>query len=549
MAALPPAPKPLTRVEVKELMTVQWDGYIKLCDFPVHLLVISTQHRSDAPPAALFADKRRFVGQRGEYYFIVAYFDRTYDSKEYFLIAHETVQEINNPLDNQSSIWRIPLYLCQMEAEFNRKTAFTHYQDKVYKIPAHFPFYIDPANPNKPSLEGAFKLRLELYKWFAKDAAFQDAHPLSAVALGFARDSPNVKDSDQISYFLLAKHLKARDYMRWVKGEAALMQHKIYLRPKLGNRVCAMTLAPHLGVEMAISKLHKFHQLNRIRMTDVDWSFLDDADAIALVDKFFADLKADEAGDDPPEEPGIAKLLLDKKVMTSKITPKQQIFLGDIRRCAPQCLSRLLKMALGTDAQRAGMNDLQRYHMNRILLEHRVDVEDIEDIVRPLSLSAFNNEKPERWNEVKAGIKKASIDAYIEQHRDNEEENKLHIKCEDMMTYALCPHLVQSLPVKPFSKSLALRKQRFIDAKKACHLDMELKREVEKRSAVRRNSLNWIDTPWAFTRVAMIGNAGGVDKKAAKRKGAGASAGEIAIEEDDPSIEDEAEDVGKRQRT
>lgn len=551
MAAPAPVPnsKPLNRLDVKTLMQAQWGDYFKLCDFPVHLLVISTPHRSTERLTVLFAEQSRFTGKSGDYYFIVAFFAHSYDYRVHFLIAHDTVVDLNAESQALPNRWRVPLYLCQEETQFTRKTAFTHYQDTEFKVPSGFALEQDPSNPNAPSLERAFEARLELVRWFAKDTAYQDSHPLDQFSLDYARDAPHVKVPDQLCYFLLAKHVTSSRYQLWSKGEAALMRHKIYLRPKLGVRLCLVARAPTRF--MAMSHLLKFNQENVLRMKKVHWSFLDDPEAIQLTEKFFAALEADAEEDEPPDEPGASKRLLEQKAETPKITPKQQIFMGDIRSCAPKCLARLINAAVGTVSQRARMPDVDRYYMNRILLEHKIDVEDIEEIVRPASLSAYNEQKPNRtWDEVKAAIKKADIEADI----DLDSNQKPYITCEDLMKWNLCPHLEQGLPVKPFAKSLRLRTERFVKAKKACQLDLELIREVQTRANVRSGSLDWIKTPWAFTRVAVAGNEANPDRKIKKRKDAAdsptaAAAGEIAFDDDYRENEYEEEDEGKRQRT
>jgi hypothetical protein len=532
-APAPPLPtlKALTRFDVKALMQAQWGDYFKLCSFPVHLLVISTPSRSNARLTVLLSEKSRFVGKRGDYYFIVAFFNHSYDYRIHFLISHETVVELNESSDAPPNRWRVPLYLCQEETQFTRKTPFLHYQDDEFNVPSGFALVRDPINPNRPSLDRAFDMRLELHRWFAKDTAFQDANPLDQSALDYARDAPHVKVPDQLCYFLLTKHMTSKRYLLWIKGEDALMRHKIYLRPKLGYRVCGMALAPTPGTAMACSKLHQFHQKNILRMKQIDWSWLYDPDAIALTDNFFDALEADATEDEPLDD---AKTLLEKKAETLKITPMQQIFMGDIRSCAPGCLALLMNAAFGTDVQRARMPDIQRYYMNRILLEHKIDAEDIEDIMRPLSASTYNEQKPNRtWAEIKTQIKKASVDADIDLN-----DKKLHVTCEDMMKWDLCPHLQQALPVKPFEKSLRLRKDSFVKAKNTCQLDLELIREVRQRSTVRSGSLDWIQTPWAFTRVAAAGNQANPHRKIKKRNNPlgvvpEERAGEIAFEDEE----------------
>lgn len=537
------AARGLTRLEAKAELHKNLDLYLSSLPFKTHLLVISTHHKRQQRPEVISVNKERLVAQCGEYYFIAVYYDLTYDYEQLHLIAHDALQ-----LENMGSgtMWRIPLYLCQEEDRIVEPCPFSHYLDTELTMPKHFVF-------NEADMQRAFNIRLMLYRWFSLGHAYQDTHPFSSVDViapsgnaswgsSYAGNSPNIKVYDLLCYFYTARFCPATAVVPFIDGEERLLYHKLLLRPQLADRICTEMATEEIYLYDAISALRDFHKKNILRIRAMDASNFGNDSIKAMALKFISELERDAKQRVKDEEADEERIRLFKPVR-APITPKSNLCLADIRKCAPNCMKRLMDSAFGTDEQRAKMSAVQRNVLNRFLLEQKVDREDILAVVRPKVMIAYEMEPDAPpWKQIKLGLKNSEAEAEL----FKEDKGQFFMLCTDLMKLGLCAHM-KPTPSNFHEMTLLQKKAsgraRFIEAKKACHADVRNKwAQSSGKYLLRKGELeDWLDGPCISTHVAMKG-----PKANTKKKKPQAPHEKRGVEEE-PEVEQEQES-NKKQR-
>jgi len=516
----------LSRLEAKKhLESTLGDYYLKLLPFKAYLLVISTPHKKDKSPEVVTVNKTRLIGKPGEFYFIAVYYDLSYDYTQYHLIAHETVELLNI---ESKQMWRIPLHLCQDEDRICEPTPFSYYLDETLTLPEEFEF-------NVMEMQKAFDTRLKLYRWFSMGIAYQDSHPLrnfDQTATGdeakwgssYVGNSPNIKVFDILCYFFLAHFCPASSILSFIAAEQNLLGYKLLLRPSLGTRICEVMQTEEDTLLHALASLRDFHKKNitRIRAMDVSaWPHVNEIKPLALnlVKELARDAVYTERDEEAEEER--KRVLLPSH---AKLTPKSPLCLSDICKNAPLCMKRLIDKAItGGDEQRASMTPQQRNHLNRFLMEHKVDKEDILIAMRPKIMIAYEMEPGGvAWKDLKKGLKQSEAEAEMWK----EEKDQPHLLCMDLMRIGLCAHMKptpSNFEEMTLIQKKASGKARFIAAKQECHKLMQGKWAENSRKFVLRKTemTSWTDSPWAHTHVALKGpsvQAANEKKSAEKRK-------------------------------
>ena len=493
----------------KQQMQDEWEEHIAQLPFKSTILFIRCNTTHSASPGSVQVPNGRLTAKSGEYYFVVVYYEISADWQVFGFIARDSVHWINTE-EKAGSLWRIPLVLCQTEEHVASKHGFEHYQYEHYDAPAT----LDLAR-----LKRAFDIRLKLYAWLLASPALQDAHRLKDEDVAYARVAPHSKVYDSMCYLLLARYVKADIALAWLDGEEALLRHKILLRPKLGNRVCCVVLPPRMNLENALLSLRKFHQMNQARIRLADMSIFRDRHFKELAVDFLDKLRRRSAAEEEDKLAAVNRDLL-MRPERGEVSLRSRLCFADIRQCAPACMRRLIDRAVGTSIQQAGMNTVERMHLNRFLLDNRMDAYDIGQVLRPRVTVEYEMESGQRVGDIVDGI------ATADQHRDQLEAEDLPVvlTCADVMSAGLCAHKPkaskQSGYVPPERWKLQ-SKQRFVLAKQLCHADMLQKFQSRKSGgrvykgavAVKKD---WAMSPWSFTQTVAKGERANADKKPAE---------------------------------
>lgn len=491
----------LNRIQTKELIEQQ------LTESPLWFaptLWVITSSSSSKHPLHSIPVANREKRDQGKWYFIVVYFTHSFNHRIIGCIHHDTLAVINASNKND---WIIPFRLCQMPERITPELNFTFYQ-------AQFDPYSSRVTPQK--LLTAFQLRVKLYRWFAMPEDFQDSHPLNELEAQYAGVGSNDKILDTVVYTALSHMVddvpNARDH--WLKGETALLRHKLLLRPDLCAQFEAAVGCDLMGAIEAIPAFHEAHQL-KVKATH--HSFFFDRSLVKLVASTLREILLDKVIPEPDEE---LQHMVNPPKRVQPPQPIDSFTWPDIVGCSPKCLQQKVKQLRDPETQ-SKMIPTDRVHVNRFLLENGFDVQQIVALSQPKVVIAYEMDDP-----ILPLTKVERLVVLTDQHRNKEiVESEEHFRsCFDMMNLQLCPFKHKPTPsywtLSDEGKKTA-NKARFVHAKRLCHADMKDKWEKRKStndSGGEKVKDAWVLSPYVFAQVVFKGEKFNLDKKAEQKR-------------------------------
>lgn len=502
-------PAPLTRLQVKQKLTNEL--MLDLLPQKTHLLVISVPGRSDSPPQSLNVPRSRFLGTYDEWYYIVVYFDLSYDYHRWECVSHDTLLFYNG---DEVPIWSVPNRLCQEEDAISKPIGFKLYQIGVAELQFDF---------SPELIAEALQMRLTLYKFFGQNRAFQDAHPLTDKQLANAGVGENPKALDTFIYWFIAHSIEKVPTAKevFVVCEAQLLIFKLLLRPDLSTRVCEILQLERSALSIACAMAPKFHRKMQSTFAAIPVPAFQNPALRACMKEFLEEAIriANVVTDDAEAQEDIEGI----KQQPPRIAPpkaKDKMNIEDIRSCAPECMKRLICKSFGTAKQQAQTTLLDRRMLTHALLESRLDSEEVNLHMRPKVTIEYEAESPlMSLKDITQSIRDVERERWTFTNDSIGGDEEMHQTCFSFMNYAMCPHMD---PVPPnqhlLSKELKRQrhKERYVKAKKACHAHLQAiwnKRSTAGQSKGEKVKYAWTTTPYTFMQVAFRGEAFNTDKK------------------------------------
>jgi hypothetical protein len=571
-------PAPLSRLQVKEKLTREL--MLSTMPYLAHLLVVSSNRKSSSPPQSLNVPRSRFTGEPRDWYYVVVYFDLTFDYELWGCVNHDSLELYNR--DSQQ-LWRVPKHFCQDAEVLCNPILFKLYQVEPKELKLDF---------SPEVIEEALVMRIRLYKFFGLSREFQDEHPLSRKELMYAGVGDQPKEIDTFVFWFIT-HAVSRlrgvisedgteelPMGRRVFGvcEAQLLLFKLHCRPAL-KAMIGLTLnaeqGHYISLEMASNPetIRRFLNRTAQRISDHPVAAFCNPALRACMKKFLDDLLhiGNLMEDDGERAENVACIAASSGAAAQRTAPphsRDSMNVEDVRACAPACQQRLLCKALGSTKERAQTNELERRMLTHTLLEVGIAKDDVEAVMRPPVMIAYEAETNAlmSWTAIQKSISdvaKARHKFAVDAERDNESreaadkvDEEMHQTCFSLMNYAMCPHLD---PVPSHEQQLSKEekrkrhKERYVKAKKACHA--QLQETWKKRTAAgiakgEKVKYAWTTTPYLYMQVAFRGEGVNTDKKPdpnkpakpAKRKKAATSKKKKKAKKEDTKAEAKEEE-------